>query len=207
MSPVTHFARHTVCLRRRLHARLGVKVLKGFQLLFVPRSGVNHVSVRLWSSLLFPRDPFNRELRTARMVPSAVYAAFNSRLTPFEHNFHNDMREQERSSCAQPAAWLHLTYRTYRADQAADDHRSSALYARLWNQYSPGIMSIPVGEPPTIVSQRHNIDIVLCPCRRYQKSSVLVKRRKRESRRNKVQRTLSAGQIATFSSTPSLLRL
>lgn len=57
--------------------------------------------------------------------------------------------ESKRGRVAQPAAWLHLTYR---ADQAADDHRSPALYARLRNQYSLGIMSVPVGEPPTIAS-------------------------------------------------------
>lgn len=61
------------------------------------------------------------------------------------------------------------------------------------------------------VNRVRDIDIVPCPRRRCQKSSdALVKKKKkkrREARRSKVQRTPPAGQIATFFSTPSLLRL
>lgn len=73
--------------------------------------------------------------------------AYNSRLTPFEYNFHNDMREQERSSRAACC-------------MAPPDIQSGPRgrwppvpdIIRLRNQYSSGIMSVPVGEPPTTMS-------------------------------------------------------
>lgn len=58
------------------------------------------------------------------------------------------------------------------------------------------------------VNRVRDIDIVSCPLRRCQKSSdALVKKKEGEARCSKVQRTPPAGQIATFFSTPSLLRL
>lgn len=149
MSIVTHFAKRTVCLRRRLHARLGVKVLKGFQLLFVPRSGVNHVSVTA-EPAISPRTipSIGNYVQHAWCPPpppppSHMHdrAAYNSRLTPFEHNFHNDMREQERSKSR---GLLHVS-------MVPPDIQSGPRgrwppvpdIIRFRNQYSSGIMSIP----------------------------------------------------------------
>lgn len=78
-------------------------MLKGFQLLFVPRSGVNHVSVMVEPAISSRTIPSIRNyVQHACCPPLPPHmhgrAAYNSRLTPFEYNFHNDMREQERSN-------------------------------------------------------------------------------------------------------------
>ena len=208
MSTVTHFAKRTVCLRRRLHAKLGVKVLKGFQLLFVPRSGVNHVSVIVEPAISSQTIPSIRNYSTHGAHRRRICTAYNSRLKPFEHNFHNDMREQERSS---HAACCMAPPDIQSGSRGRWPPISNIIH--LWNQYSSGIMNVLVGEMSTTVSHcahncAHNIDIV--HCRRHWmrfKMNAMVKRRKRESWHRKVQWTPPAGQIATFFSTPSLLWL
>jgi hypothetical protein len=78
--------KRTVCLRQRLHARLGVKVLKGFQLLFVPRSGMNHASVTVEPAIFPWTIPSIRNYvhhAWSRPPPPRVH----SRLTPSRAQF------------------------------------------------------------------------------------------------------------------------
>lgn len=121
---------------------------------------------RLRSSLLFPRgrslqsgityvtNTHGGESAAAYMHVGAVGAT--SRLTPFEHNFHNDMRKREiesRAVCCGGFTW-------YTEQTAADDHRVPTLYIYacvsvrvcvLRNQYSFGDNERR-GEPPTTMS-------------------------------------------------------
>jgi len=118
--------KRTVCLRQRLHARLGVKVLKGFQLLFVPRSGMNHVPVTVEPAIFPWTIPSIRNYvhHAWNRPPPRVHGATRG-LHLCEHNFHNDMRKQVRSEIC-GSACLHLTHKT---GPAADDQRSRALCA------------------------------------------------------------------------------
>jgi len=171
--------------------------------LFVPRSGVNHVSVMAGPAISPLTIPSIRNyVHHAWCSPPPrphVHdrAAYNSRLTPFEYNFHNDMREQEEvelRGLPHDSTWH--TERTTRQMTIGPRHYTPPKPIFFEDNERPG---------------RRTVYHRCQPCATLTLCIVLVAvtkswtmwwlKDKRESL-SKVQWTLPASQIATFFSNP-----